>query len=97
MMHANQFDYDSATEPSLWDYQDEPMFGEFAEYVTLELLSGHDWQNLSSEILTIDLELAGGGYPLALEWVCQRLSEDQYRAWLYDNSTSGYLELRNWD
>ena len=78
MTYANQFDYDNATEPEMSDYQEEPMFAQFAEYVTLELLSGRDWQNLSSEILMIDLEYLGGGYQRALEWVCEVLTEKQY-------------------
>lgn len=82
-MHANQFSYDNA-EPDFSDYQDEPMFAEFAEFVTIEMLSHCDWQNLSSEILMIDLECLGGGYQMALEWVSERVTEDQYREWLND-------------
>ena len=79
-MHANQFEYDHA-EPDFSDYREEKKFAEFAEYVTLELLSGRDWQNLSSEILMIDMECLGGGYQMALEWVSERLTEKQYRDW----------------
>lgn len=82
MIYNSQLAYDNASEPSLSDYQDEPMFAEFAEHVSLELLAGRDCQNLSSDILMIDLELLGGGYQLALEWVCERVTEDQYREWL---------------
>ena len=82
IIYNNQFSYDNATEPELYDYQDEPMFADFAEYVTLELLAGRDWQNLSSEILMIDLECLGGGYQIALEWVCERLTERQYLEYL---------------
>lgn len=81
MIYANQFDYDNA-EPELYDYQEEPLFAEFAEYVTLELLNGRDWQNLSSDILMIDLDTLGGGYQKALEWVCEDLTEDQFKEWL---------------
>lgn len=84
MTYANQFDYDHATEPDLSNYQDDPLFADFAEYVTLELLAGRDWQNLSSEILRIDLECLGGGYQMALEWVCERLTEDQFKEWAND-------------
>ena len=84
MMHANQLAYDHATEPDMSDYQDSPLFAEFAEYVTLELLSGRDWQNLSSEILLIDLASQGGGYLMATGWVCERLTEDQFKGWLSD-------------
>lgn len=84
MTYANQFAYDNASAPELSDYQDDPMFAEFAEYVTLELLNGRDWQNLSSEILIIDLDCLGGGYQMALEWVCERLTEDQYLEWISD-------------
>ena len=84
MTHTNQFTYDNASEPDLSDYQDEPAFDEFAEYVTLELLNGRDRQNLSSEILMIDLECLGGGYQMALERVSERLTEEQYREWLND-------------
>lgn len=83
MIYANQHEYDNATEPELSDYRDS-LFAEFAEYVTLELLSGRDWKNLSSEILMIDLELAGGGYQMALEWVSERLTEDQFKEWAND-------------
>lgn len=82
MICANQFDYDNATEPSLSDYQDEPAFAELAEHVTLELLAGRDCQGIGSQIFMIDLELAGGGYQLALERVSERLTERQYREWL---------------
>lgn len=80
-MHANQFSYDNA-EPDFSDYQEEKKFGDFAEYVALELLAGRDCQDLSSEILMIDLECLGGGYQLALEWVSARVTEDQYRDWV---------------
>lgn len=83
-MYANQFSYDNASPPELSDYQDSPLFAEFAEHVTLELLNGRDWQNLSSEILMIDLDCLGGGYQMALEWVCERLTEDQYLEWVND-------------
>ena len=84
MTYANQFDYDQATEPSLSDYQDEPEFAKFAEHVTLELLRGRECQGIDGLIFLIDLELAGGGYQLALEWVSARLNEKQYREWLDD-------------
>ena len=85
MTYNNQFSYDNATEPSLSDYQDEPAFAEFAEVVTLELLRGRNCQGIDGLIFLIDLELAGGGYQLALEWVCDRVTEDQYREWLNDD------------
>ncbi|NLY14574.1 MAG: hypothetical protein GXZ10_13285 [Gammaproteobacteria bacterium] len=83
MIHDNQFEYDNA-EPDFSDYQDEPAFAKFAEHVTLELLRGRECQGIDGLMLLIDLELAGGGYQLALEWVCGRVTEDQYRAWLDD-------------
>lgn len=86
MTYANQFDYDNATEPEISDYQDEPAFAQFAEYVTLELLAGRDWQNLSSELLMSDLECLGGGYQRALEWVCEDLTEKQYLEYLEEQS-----------
>ena len=79
MLHNNQFSYDNALEPSLSDYQDEPAFAKFAEYVTLELADGRDWQNLSSEIMLTYLKW---GYQFALEWVCERLTEKQYLEYL---------------
>ena len=82
MIYANQHAYDNAAEPYLSDYQDEPEFAEFSKYVTLELLAGRDWQNLSGEILMIDLECLCGGYQMALEWVSARLTEAQYLEWL---------------
>ena len=84
MTYANQHAYDNASEQSLSDYQDEPMFAEFAEYVTIELLAGRDCQDLSGDILMIDLECLCGGYQMALEWVSARLTEAQYREWLND-------------
>ena len=78
----NQQEYDNATEPSLSDHQDEPACAEFAEYVTRELLAGRDWQNLSSELLIFDLAYLGGGYQMALEWVCEELTEKQYLEYL---------------
>lgn len=82
MTYTSQFAYDNASAPELSDYQDSPLFADFAEYVTLELLNGRDWQNLSSEILMIDLDCLGGGYQMALEWVCERVTEDQFKEWL---------------
>ena len=82
MSYANQHEYDNASEPELSDYQEEKKFAKFAEAVTLELLGGRDWQNLSSEILLIDVEFLGGGYQMALEWVCERVTERQYRDFL---------------
>lgn len=84
MTYANQFAYDNASAPELSDYQDSPLFADFAEYVTLELINGRDWQNLSSEILMIDLDCLGGGYQMALEWVCERVTENQFKEWLDD-------------
>lgn len=84
MTYANQFEYDNAAEPELSDYRDELMFAEFAEFVTLELLAGRDCQDLSCDILMIDLECLCGGYQMALEWVIARLTEDKYREWLND-------------
>lgn len=86
MIYNNQFEYDNATEPELSDYQDEPAFADFAKYVTLELLEGRDWKNLSSDLLMIDLEYLGGGYQMALEWVCERLTEKQYLEYLEEQN-----------
>ena len=82
MTYHNQHDYDNAMEPELSDYRDEPAFAEFVEYVTLELLRGRECQGIDGLIFLIDLELAGGGYQMALEWVSERLTEKQYREWL---------------
>lgn len=82
MTYANQFDYDHATEPELSDYRDSFQFAVFADHVTLELLAGRDCQGIDSQIFMIDLETAGGGYQLALEWVCEDVTEEQYREWL---------------
>lgn len=84
MSHANQFDYDNALPPDDRYYRESPEFAEFAEYVTLELLAGRDCQGIGSQIFMIDLELEGGGYQLALEWVCERMIEDQFKEWLDD-------------
>lgn len=82
-VYNSQWEYDNA-EPDFSDYQEEKKFAEFVEFVTIELLAGRDWQNLSSEILMIDLECLGGGYRMALEWVCEKLTEDQYLEWVND-------------
>ena len=82
MRYANQHEYDNASEPPLSNYQEEPAFAKFAEYVTLELLNGLDWKNLSSELLMADLVYLGGGYERALEWVCEDLTEKQYLEYL---------------
>ena len=86
MIHNNQFEYDNATESSMRDYREEPLFAEFAKYVTLELLAGRDYQNLSSELLMIDLVYLGGGYQRALEWVCEDLTEKQYLEYLEEQN-----------
>ena len=82
MICNNQFSYDSATEPELSDYRESPMFAEFVEFVTLELLAGSDWQGIDSQIFMIDLEVEGGDYQMALEWVCERITEEQYLEYL---------------
>lgn len=84
MIYISQHDYDNA-EPDFRDYQEEKKFAEFVEYVTLELLAGRDCQGIDSQIFMIDLRIAKGGYQIALEWVCGRVTEPQYRAWLDDN------------
>ena len=83
MIYVNQHDYDNA-EPDDSSYRDELMHADFIEDVTLKLLTGRDQCGIDSEILLIELELAGGGYKLASEWVEARVTEDQYRAWLDD-------------
>lgn len=83
-MHANQFSYDNASESELDDYRESPKFAKFAKYVTLELLAGRDCMGIDSQIFMIDLKLAKGGYQLALEWVCERVTERQYRDWADD-------------
>ena len=84
MIYNSQHEYDNA-EPEFDDYQDDPAFAEFTKYVTLELLRGRDWQDLSSEILMIDLGLTGGGYQMAIAWVSARLTERQYLEYLDKN------------
>lgn len=84
MIYANQFDYDNATEPELSDHQDELMFADFIEDVTLKLLSGRDQYGIDAEILMIDLELQQGGYQMASELVEERVTEQDYREWLND-------------
>ena len=81
-MYANQFDYDNAVETELDDYRDSFQFAVFADHVTLELLAGRDCQGIDSQIFMIDLEIAGGGYQLALEWVSERLTKDQFKEFL---------------
>lgn len=84
MTYTNQFDYDHADAPELSDYRESPEFAEFAEYVALELLAGHDCQGIDAQIFMVDLELAGGGYQMALEWVSERVTEYQCMEWLSD-------------
>lgn len=86
MIYANQFSYDNAAELGLDDYRESPEFAKFAKYVTLELLAGRDCQGIDSQIFMIDLELECGGYQLALEWVSERLTEEQYREWADDQA-----------
>lgn len=86
MTYDNQFDYDNASPPELSDYQDEPAFGEFAEYVTLELLRGRECRGIDGLIFLIDLEIEGGDYQLALEWVSERLTEKQYLEYLEEKN-----------
>lgn len=86
MTYGNQFSYDNATEPELSDYQDDPAFAEFVEYVTLELLRGRECQGIDGLIFLIDLELATGDYQLALEWVSDRLTEKQYLEYLEEQN-----------
>lgn len=84
MTYANLFEYDNAAEPELDDYRESQEFEDFAKYVTLELLRGRECQGIDGLIFLIDLELEGGGYPMAFEWVSERLTEKQYREWLHD-------------
>lgn len=86
MTYANQFACDQATEPYLSDYQEEPLFAEFCDHVTIELLNGRDCQGIDSQIFMIDLELAGGDYQLAIKWVSERLTEDKFKGWLNDQA-----------
>ena len=67
--------YDDMNEPEYYDFDNDPMFLEFVEYVTLKLLSGEDQYGIDSEILLIDLELACGGYQMASEIVSDRVTE----------------------
>lgn len=83
-MYASQYQYDNATPPDASDYRDSSEFSAFAEFVALELLAGRDCIGIDSQIFMIDLELEGGGYQLALEWVSERVTEKQYRSWLDD-------------
>lgn len=83
-MHANQHQYDNATPPDDRDYRDELLFADFIEDVTLKLLSGRNQYSIDAEILLIDLEIQQGGYKLSSEWVEERVTEDQYRAWIDD-------------
>lgn len=82
-MYANQIEYDNA-EPDLSDYREENKFDDFCEYVALELLLGRDCQGIDAQIFTIDLELADGGYQLAVEKLGEQLTEDQFKEWLND-------------
>lgn len=82
MTYAKQFDYDNATGPELSDYRDSFQFAVFADHVTIELLAGRDCQGIDSQIFMIDLETAGGGYQLALEWVSERVTKDQFKEYL---------------
>ena len=84
MTYANQHSYDNATEQELSDYRDSSEFADFCEYVALELLLGRDCQGIDAQIFTIDVELSGGGYQLAVEKLGEQLTEDQYLEWLND-------------
>lgn len=86
MSYANQHEYDNASEPDLSDYREEPMFAQFADYVVLELATYRNCMGIDSQIFLNDLELAGGGYQLAFEWVCERVTERQYLEFKEDQS-----------
>ena len=84
MTYANQHAYDNVSEPSLDDYQEEKKFGDFVEYVALELLAGRDCCGVSSKIIMVELELNNAGFALAREMVSNSVTERQYRAWADD-------------
>lgn len=84
MTYANQHAYDNASEPELDGYQEEKKFGDFVEYVALELLAGRDCCGISSEIIMIELELNNAGFALAREIVSNSVTEEQYREWADD-------------
>ena len=81
MIYANQHEYDNATEPDPYDYRDSLEFDGFCEHVALELLAGRDCVGIDAQIFTIDVELSGGGYQLAVEKLGELLTEDQYVEW----------------
>ena len=82
MTYANQFDYDHASAPELSDYQDSPLFAEFCEYVTIELLAGRDCASMDSQVMVADLELNQKGFQWALDVVSERLNEKQFLEYL---------------
>ena len=82
MIYANQLAYDNACEPELSDYRESPMFAEFVECVTLELLAGRDCQGIDSKIFMIDLESSGGGYLMAADRVSKRVTEEQFEEFI---------------
>ena len=81
LRHAQAI-YDAQTPDDQDAYRDSPLFADFCDHVTIELLNGRDCQGIDSQIFMIDLELADGGYQMALEWVCEVLTEDQFKEWL---------------
>lgn len=84
-VYNSQWGYDNAEPPDDRNYRDELMYADFVEDVTLKLLTGRDQYGIDSAILLIELELAGGGYKLASKWVCERLSEEQFKNWIDDD------------
>ena len=84
MICNSQFAYDNASEPELDGYQEEKKFGDFVEYVALELLACRDCCGISSGIIMVELELNNAGFALAREIVSSSVTEKQYRGWIDD-------------
>ena len=73
--------YDDMNEPEYHDYDSDPLFADFIEYVTLTLLKGQDCCGISAEILKVELQIANAGYRLASEIVSNSVTEQQFIDW----------------
>lgn len=74
--------YDDMNEPEYYDFDSDPMFLEFVEYVTLKLLAGEDQYGIKADGFMSDLNASGGGYQLASERVYAMVSGADYAKWL---------------
>ena len=81
LRHAQAI-YDAQTPDDQDAYRDSPLFADFCDHVTIELLNGRDCCGISSKIIMVELELNNAGFGLAREIVSNDVTEDQFKEWL---------------